>query len=289
MGWLIGWAFSLLMVRVAFAAESETRLELGASNFVTGREGVKIHYYEKGNGPAMLLVPGWMMPADIWEEQVKYFSKTHRVIAMDPRSQGKSSDVPDGHYPAARARDIRLVVEQLKLAPMILIGWSTAVTEAVAYVDQFGTEGISALVLVDGVVGADYDPATTPAVLRYASSFQIDRHATTMQFVRSMFRKPPGDEYLTRMVFAALRMPTNSAMASFLAAFTTDNRAVLPRIDRPTLMVVSGGTGMMPVYVEMQKRIPGARMEVFQEAGHALFVDEPERFNLLVDQFVSRR
>jgi pimeloyl-ACP methyl ester carboxylesterase len=37
----------------------------------------------------------------------------------------------------------------------------------------------------------------------------------------------------------------------------------------------------------MQKTIPGAKLEFFDDAGHALFVDDPERFNALLDQFLS--
>ncbi len=36
----------------------------------------------------------------------------------------------------------------------------------------------------------------------------------------------------------------------------------------------------------MHAAIAGSRMEVFQ-SGHALFVDEPEKFNKLVEEFVG--
>ena len=37
----------------------------------------------------------------------------------------------------------------------------------------------------------------------------------------------------------------------------------------------------------MQKRIRGARLEIMENAGHALIVDEPERFNSLLENFIS--
>jgi len=113
------------------------------SGFVTTADGVKIHYLEAGpnpgttKGPALLFVPGWTMPAEIWEKQIAHLAKTHWVVAMDPRSQGLSSQTTEGHYPAARARDIKAVVDQLKLAPacpgsscgVVLVGWSMGVTD----------------------------------------------------------------------------------------------------------------------------------------------------------------
>ena len=37
----------------------------------------------------------------------------------------------------------------------------------------------------------------------------------------------------------------------------------------------------------MQRRIPGARLEIFTDAGHALSVEEAERFNLLLEEFLK--
>src|SRR3989304_3120188 len=131
--------------------------------FVTTPDGVKIHYVEAGTGQAILFVPGWTMPAWIWEKQIAHFSKTHRVVAMDPRSQGESQQTTEGHYPAARARDIKAVVDRLKLAPVVLVGWSMGVTEIASYVDQFGTADLAGLVLVDGIAGSDPEPPPTQA------------------------------------------------------------------------------------------------------------------------------
>jgi pimeloyl-ACP methyl ester carboxylesterase len=33
--------------------------------------------------------------------------------------------------------------------------------------------------------------------------------------------------------------------------------------------------------------LPGAQIEIFQNAGHALFVDEPDRFNKRLDSFIA--
>jgi hypothetical protein len=43
--------------------------------FFTTSGGVRLHYLEAGNGnPAILFVPGWTMPSDIWEKQLLYFA-----------------------------------------------------------------------------------------------------------------------------------------------------------------------------------------------------------------------
>lgn len=260
--------------------------------FVTTPEGVRIHYLEarprqtSAHSPAILFVPGWTMPGWIWEEQIAHFSKTHRVVAMDPRSQGDSSQVTEGHYPAARARDIKAVVDQLKLAPVVLVGWSMGVNEVVAYVDQFGTDGIAGLVLVDGAVGWDPDPVMMKGFNTWMAGISQDRRGTTEKFVREMYKKPQSEDYYRRVIAASLRTPTNTALALLVGSMTTDNRPALTKIDKPTLIAMAPSPWSAPVE-DMHKRIPGSRLEVFADAGHALFVDDAERFNKTLDQFLE--
>src|SRR3954463_7022436 len=81
----------------------------------------------------MLFVPGYLMPAEIFEWQVRHFAKDRRVVAMNPRSQGNSARVSYGHSPARRAKDIKAVADGLGLKKFVLVGWSLAVLEALSY------------------------------------------------------------------------------------------------------------------------------------------------------------
>jgi microsomal epoxide hydrolase len=209
---------------------------------------------------------------------------------MDPRSQGDSSQESEGLYPAARSRDIKAVIDELKLAPVVLVGWSMGVTEVAAYVDQFGTADLAGIVLVDGIAGADWDPNMTPRLFQFAAGFQKDRAKMTAGFIRSMYRKPQSEDYYRRLTEAALKTPTNSAVALFLGTFTSDYRPALAKIDKPTLILAAGDEKTNPwmkLYADMQQRIPGSRLEVFADCGHALFVDDPARFNSLLDDFMK--
>jgi predicted alpha/beta hydrolase family esterase len=47
------------------------------------------------------------------------------------------------------------VVDQLHLSPVVLVGWSMAVTGIASYVDQFGTSNVAGFVLVDGLAGSE--------------------------------------------------------------------------------------------------------------------------------------
>ena len=68
---------------------TRAQVELRSDHFLTS-DGVELHYLEAGSGPTIVFVPGWTAPAEIWEPQMAHFAATHRVVALDPRSQGRS-------------------------------------------------------------------------------------------------------------------------------------------------------------------------------------------------------
>jgi non-heme chloroperoxidase len=295
----------LLFIWLALAASAYAQIPTTGSGFITAPDGVRIHYITSLESPAVLscgdscmahvspvnippsvlFVPGWTMPAWIWEKQIEHSSGWRHLVAMDPRCQGESSQTTDGLSPAARARDIKAVVDQLHLAPVVLVGWSMGVGEVASYVDQFGTKDIAGIVFVDDVPGADVPPAVYKDLMEFINGFVTDRRKAADPFVRSFFKKPQPEEYLKRVVEASMITPTNTAVTLLVGKFGTDLRPALKKIDKPTL-IVAAKSGFLNLIQAIQSQIPGSRLEVFDDAGHALFVDDADRFNALLDAFL---
>lgn len=282
-------ATALLVLLTAVLAAAPVRAAEAApavkDAFLTLTDGAKIHYLEAGQGPAMVFIPGWTMAADIWESQIAYFSKSHRVVAYDPRSQGQSSKTAEGSHPGARAADLAAILDQLHLDPATLVCWSMAASDCAAYVEYYGTRKIAGLVLVDGFLGDPSDPDLIAGTVQYLAQIQRNRGGMTNAFVRSMYKKHRSEEYLKHIIDESLQTPTDTAVALFVGTLGWDSTKALAKIDKPTLLAVTQGP-MTPAYEKMRAAIPGSRMEVFQ-SGHALFVDEPEKFNKLVEEFVG--
>ncbi len=137
---------SLLVLLLPLALHAAATVK---SEFFTTSDGVKLHYLESGAGPTILFVPGWTMPAEIWQPQIDYFSRNYHVVAIDPRSQGDSEKTPDGNYPGRRAQDYKELIDHLGVPQVVMVGWSLAVQESLTYVQMFGTYKLSGLVLVD--------------------------------------------------------------------------------------------------------------------------------------------
>jgi non-heme chloroperoxidase len=273
---------SFLLVRPAMQGEAAVK-----DNYFTTSDGVKLHYLESGSGSTILFVPGWTMPAEIWQPQIDYFSRKYHVVAIDPRSQGSSEKPAEGNYPGRRAQDYKELIDHLGGSPVILVGWSLAVNEAFAYIEQFGTYKLAGLVLVDLGV---YTPSTQEERdHRYAMfhSFQSDRKHYAETFVRGMYHKPHSEAYLESVVAASLKTPTNSAVAMLgELAVKNDSRPLLPKL---TIPVLAAMTPVNRAAAELiASAVPGGQGEVFEDAGHCLFVDDPDRFNTLLENFVKK-
>jgi microsomal epoxide hydrolase len=257
------------------------------SRFFTTSDGVRLHYLTAGRGPALIFVPGWTMPAEIWSEQLRDLARDFHVVALDPRSQGDSAQAADGHYPERRARDVAELVTHLGAADVTLVGWSLAVPELLTYTEQHGTSALRALVLVDGFIGADPDPAAPNPLRPTLIAMQKDRRAYTDSFVRSMFRTKRPDTYLAHLTERSMRTPTNTAFTLLANLMLTDGdwRPAVRKLDRPLLYVVQPSLQQQAEMVKALK--PSARVEVFADAGHALFVDAPDRFATILREFAA--
>lgn len=255
-------------------------------SFITS-DGVKLHYLESGAGPTILFVPGWTMPAEIWQPQIDHFSSNYHVVAVDPRSQGASDKPAEGNYPGRRAQDYKELIDHLGGAPVVMVGWSLAVHEALTFVEMFGTNQLSGLILVDM---SPYTPSTQEERdRRYTMlhNFQADRKQFAATFVRGMYHKPQTEPYLESVTAASLKTPTNSAVA-MLAEFAVKNdlQLVLPKLNIPVLAVMTENN--RPGAELIRSSVPGAQAEVFEDAGHCLFVDDADRFNTVLDTFLKK-
>jgi non-heme chloroperoxidase len=262
--------------------------EFQSRHFVTS-DGVTLHYLEAGSGPSLVFVPGWTMPAWIWEAQLRYFGATHQVVALDPRGQGRSEKPPEGYHAPRRGRDICELLEHLGGEPAVVVGWSLAVQEALVCAHEFGTQHIRALVLVDHPVFIDPKFALALADERM-KSLQLNRKAWTRRFVEDILRSPPSDAYVDALTEAALSTPTNAAammMANLYFLGPTDLRPALDALDRPVLFVFSSLEWAVAAAKEVREGSPKVPVQVLDETSHALFVDKPQEFNRVLEEFLT--
>lgn len=265
----------------ASAAHAEDR------GFTTS-DGVRLHYTEVGpaDGRTVIFVPGWTMPGWVFDAQIAALSDRWRVLVLDPRGQGQSEVAPFGYTAERRGRDIAELIDHA--APsgrVVLAGWSLGVLEILAMIGDRGQDRIAGLILIDNSVGEGTPPAPRPTASG-RSARTADRPAARAAFVSGLFAHDPGTDYRARLTAAALRMPPEDEARLRAYDVPRDRwREILHGVDRPVLYVVR------PRLREQAEALTAARSnvraEIFETAGHALFVDEPERFNALTADFLT--
>ena len=263
--------------------------EIGSSRFTTS-DGVELHYLEAGSGPALVFVPGWTMPASIWEPQIRHFAATHRVVALDPRGHGRSDKPAFGYHPSRRARDIGELLEHLGGDPVVVVGWSLGVQEVLVYAQEFGNQALRAAVLVDHPVDLGPPEEVAAVVTPRIESLQTEREEWTKAFVEAIHGSPQPEEYFESLTRAVLSMPTNAAVvvsANVLHLGPTDLGSALESLDRPALFVFSSLDWALDAADQVRTGWPEIGVEVIDGTSHALFVDNPEAFNRVLENFIA--
>jgi non-heme chloroperoxidase len=256
------------------------------SQFFVTSDGVRLHYLEAGpsTGHTIVFVPGWTMPAWIWQPQIRAFAQRYHVVAFDPRGQGDSDAPTWGYEPRRRSQDIAELVTNLSPVPVLLVAWSLGVLDALAYVRAHGDLMVAGLVLVDNSVGEE--PSPPPHIRR---PMPVMPHAIAMhRFVSGMFLHRPSEAYLDRLTEATLHTPEAASRA--LLAYPLPRsywRDALYSTEKPVLYVVRPGW-LAEQAANLAHNRPGTQIAVFQNAGHALFVDDAVRFNALLAEFIAR-
>lgn len=281
-----GWRFKSRTVTMPplAGAPATSSSQSGGGSFTTS-DGVRLHYTDTGRGRTMVFIPGWTMSGEIWEPQLKAFSLKYRVVTLDPRSQGASEMTGDGLYLGRRGRDIGELLEHLNLSDVILAGWSMGVREVITYAAT-GTSRIGALVFVEGNL---WPQGTLEGQLQSIRNMQADRKGFTRNFVKTMYLQPQTEAYFDKVTEMSLKTPTDAAAILMLAnAFgpDTDMRPLFSKLDKPVLMV--GPPSKKPQGDALKATIPTARIEYLEGAGHALFVDQAEKFNAILEDFVQK-
>lgn len=273
------------------------------SSFRTS-DGVLLDYDDIGAGEPLLLLHGWGQTRAMFRGQHP-LAEQRRLIAVDFRGHGRS-DKPDHGYRIARfAADVRDLLKHLQLTTVDILGWSMGASVIWSFIDLFGTGQLRSIVLVDQPAAVAAVPwmstdaqhqsgAILPidALVDLASSINgDDSGAVTEAFVRGMFGQQP-DPALWSFISKEIRSTPPQAAATLLFDHGAQNWLdVLPRIDRPTLVLGCDGSH---VPADSQRfiasQIPDAQVHIFSTAdanSHFPFLENPTHFNDIVARFLT--
>ena len=256
-------------------------------------DGVQLHYDDTGSGSPLVFTAGWAMDGSWWRHQVA-LAASHRIVVLDPRSQGQSEKVVRGLRMGRQAADLRELLDALELSDVTLVAHSRSTSIALAYWELFGAHRLSRLVLI-GVTPSmskreDWEWGYMMDPIAFQNLILDDHEAVVRQVITDLLLTAPPPEEVEEMVRNTMLTPPMAGARMLEDHGVIDWRDMLETITIPTLVCVGrfDRNAPLPAAEHVAESIPNGRLVIFEHSAHAPFYEEPEEFNRVLEAFVDQ-
>lgn len=243
---------------------------------------MKLYTQTGGAGPDLVLVHGWGLHGGIWDDFVPLLETTFRVTRVDLPGHGHSEWRGQATLDA-------MVAAVLDAAPprAAWLGWSLGGLLA-ARAAVLAPGRVSALVMLAGtpcfVRKPGWQSAMLPALLDgFATQLRDDYRRTLHRFLSLQVRGSEAAGRVLRTLRSRLLEQGEPEPAALQAGLeilrSTDLRVAVGAVGCPVLLVMGERDTLVPVAAgaAAARLFPDARVAVIAGAGHAPFIQQPQR------------
>jgi pimeloyl-ACP methyl ester carboxylesterase len=252
-------------------------------------DGQEIAFRQAGEGPAVVLLHGFLCDSRCWRPQLSQLSDRFRVVAWDAPGAGSSADPPPTFTTAAYAHCLAAFLEALGIERPHLLGLSWGGILAQEFF-RLHRERVRSLILADTYAGWRGSLPETVWKERLAACLRDAdgrRETLVAKFVPGVFSDaaPPHLREEFASIVAGFH-PVGFRLMS-LSSAEVDTTDLLSHIDVPTLLLWGADDRRSPLSVagQLHAAIPGARLAVIAKAGHLSNIEQPVAFSGHVRRF----
>jgi pimeloyl-ACP methyl ester carboxylesterase len=250
--------------------------------------GVTLPYLEQGDpqAAAVLLLHAWVESSACFDRLWQVVPPTLRVFAMDQRGHGDADKPADGYALVNFADDVEAFMDAVGLQSAVLLGSSSGgyIAQQVAVQVPHRVDG---LVLVGAPRSLQGRPAFADEVDQLTDPIDPSWVEESLTWFPRYHHVP--DWYIKDRIRDGLRVPAHVWRAG-LAGLTT---AVPPSesgtISAPTLVIWGERDKLLPLqdgYL-LAAAIPGSRLIVYEDTGHLVLWEQPERVATDLADFIA--
>jgi pimeloyl-ACP methyl ester carboxylesterase len=268
------------------SAGASRRIEGGGSVFT---------YSEAGAGTPLVLLHGIGSAARAFDDQLAGLSDRLRVIAWDAPGYGGSTCLaPESPRAADYAAALAAMLDALGIPACHLVGHSLGTLIAASFAADH-QQRILSLTLASVAAGQARLPAAErekALAQRLGDVVELGPRRMAEQRGPRLLAPAATPEMLRRVVetMATVRPAGYSQAARMLAS--GDIKADIPRLpaDMPVQFLYGDGDVITPPTrnIDVAALRPTAAVHVVKDAGHAVYLEQPARFNAIVSDFVTR-
>lgn len=260
--------------------------------------GRRLSWRSAGEGRPLLLLNGYAATAADWDPTfVEALTKCFRIISPDHRGMGDSTWGTDDEPLTieSMAADAEALLDHLSLGPAAVVGWSMGgfVAQRLALGAPTRVTAMALLSTDPGGPDAVLPPPEVRAQLADASGSPREQATRLLQL---LFPAPVAarvDQEVGDLVAAARAELDPHVLVGQDAAIAAWYAEVPPPLppDPPPVLVVAGDVDVVvpPANAALlAERWPGARVERFADAGHAVMAEYPTEVADLLTEFLAR-
>ena len=264
--------------------------------YVQARDGTNLYYKDWGSGPPVVLIHGWPVNADMWEQQQTALAEQgFRAIAYDRRGFGRSDQPWSGYDYDTFADDLAAIIETLDLRGVALVGFSMGGGEVARYLQRHGADRVSKAVLAGAVtpflLKTDDHPNGAPQELfdGMIAGIRADRPAFLAEFTRNFYGGQVSDAVMQWHQGLALQSSLRPTIECVRAFGTTDFRADMKAFTVPTLIIHGDADAIVPIEISARtaaEAIRGAQLKEYPGAPHGLAASHGDRLTADLLEFL---
>jgi pimeloyl-ACP methyl ester carboxylesterase len=248
----------------------------------------QVHHPEHIGGPAVVLLHGLGSCGDDWPLQLSPLEPFYRVITLDLPGHGQSRLPPGWTTVRGLAAPVAALLERLEEPPAHIVGLSLGGAVALQLAVDWPAR-VRSLIIVNSFARMPHLSAGNGRALVRITLLLFGPMSLVGKWIAAgLF--PGEDQAMLRQV-AAERIAANrrgAYLRLLSAAARFDLRPRLAEVSCPALIVAGDRDATVPLEakVELQARIPGARIEIVPDSGHATPLDAHDAFNALLLGFL---
>lgn len=263
-------------------------------NYITTKDHTKLYVKDWGRGRPVILIHGWPLSADSWDDQAMAIANAgYRAIAYDRRGFGRSSQAWNGYDYDTLSDDLACVIEQTNARDAVIVGFSMGGGEVARYMSRHKGEWVAKAALVSSVLPfrlkTDDNPLGTEQATfdKTARALHEDRAKFFTDFFHAFFGVGTlghmiSKERLEHMRAIAMQASPKATLECLKSFSRTDFRSDLAHFKVPTLII--HGTKDKTVPIEASARISAkgiaqSRLIEYEGAPHGLFATHKERLS----------
>ncbi|MGC4114072.1 MAG: alpha/beta fold hydrolase [Myxococcales bacterium] len=251
--------------------------------------GARIHYLDKGDGPALLLLHAFPLSSSMWNKQANDLKDRYRVLAPDFPGFGKSELLPQPATMELYAQVALSLLDAAKVEKATVLGLSMGGYVAFELLAH-AKDRVSALVLCDTRATADTADARKG---REATAHAVEDDGIGVLAERMIpnLVSPAAPAALKRDIEKLITENSADGAAAALRAMAQrkDFSGSLKDLACPTLVVVGDhDTVTTPADAQsMANGIPGAKLAQVPGAGHLSNLENPKAFDAALREFLD--